>query len=107
MAPTGVLRAAINLSNFLLVSSRDEAGEPEGVSPSMARYLGSRLGVPVKLITYPGPGPLADDVNNWDIGNIANEKERAKTIKFSGSYCNIQVIASYHHHPPSQSTLSL
>ena len=94
MAPTGVLRAAINLSNFLLVSSRDEAGEPEGVSPSMAKYLASRLGVPVKMITYPGPGPLADDVTNWDIGNIANEKERAKTIKFSGSYCNIQEAKS-------------
>ena len=85
-----MLRAAINLSNFLLVTSRDQAGNPEGVSPAMASHLAARLGVPVKLITYPGPGPLADDLNNWDIGNIANEKERAKTIKFSGAYCNIQ-----------------
>ena len=78
IAPTGVLRAAINLSNFLLVTSRDEAGEPEGVSPSIARLVASKLNVPVKLISYPGPGPLSDDVANWDIGNIANEKERAK-----------------------------
>jgi len=90
LAPTGVLRAAINLSNFLLVTSRDEAGDPVGVSPAIARHLASKLGVPVKLMTYPGPGPLSDDVDNWDIGNIANEKERAKTIKFSRSYCNIQ-----------------
>lgn len=46
--------------------------------------------VPVKLITYPGPGPLADDITNLDIGNIANETERAKTIEFSSAYCNIQ-----------------
>ena len=46
--------------------------------------------VPVKLITYPGPGPLADDISNLDIGNIANETERAKTIEFSSAYCNIQ-----------------
>ena len=47
--------------------------------------------VPVKLITYPGPGPLSDDIQNLDIGNIANETERAKTIQFSSPYCNIQV----------------
>ena len=42
------------------------------------------------MITYPGPGPLADNINNLDIGNIANETERAKTIEFSSAYCNIQ-----------------
>ena len=78
LAPTGVLRAAINLSNFLLVTAKDDAGNPDGVSPSMAKLLATKLNVPVKLITYPGPGPLSDDVENWDIGNIANERERAK-----------------------------
>ena len=51
--------------------------------------------VPVKLITYPGPGALADDIANLDIGNIANETERAKTIEFSPAYCNIQVRRSH------------
>ena len=51
--------------------------------------------VPVKLITYPGPGALADDIANLDIGNIANETERAKTIEFSPAYCNIQVRHSH------------
>ena len=91
LAPTGVLRAGINLSNFLLVTRRDEvSGEVRGVSPAIASFIADKLGVPVKMITYPGPGPLADDIDNWDIGNIANETERAKTIQFSSSYCNIQ-----------------
>ena len=91
LAPTGVLRAGINLSNFLLVTGRDEAsGEVRGVSPAIATHIADKLGVPIKMITYPGPGPLADDIDNWDIGNIANETERAKTIQFSSSYCNIQ-----------------
>ncbi|MFC7689923.1 hypothetical protein ACFQY5_10220 [Paeniroseomonas aquatica] len=34
LAPTGVLRAGINLSNFLLVTGRSPEGEPEGVSPA-------------------------------------------------------------------------
>ena len=45
LAPTGVLRAAINLSNFLLVTGRDDDGLPTGVSPDMARELARRLGV--------------------------------------------------------------
>ena len=36
IAPSGTLRAGINLSNFLLVSSRGPAGEPAGVSPDIA-----------------------------------------------------------------------
>ena len=58
--------------------------------------------MPVKLITYPGPGPLADDIKNLDIGNIANETERAKTISFSSAYCNIQ--ATYLVPPDSEIT---
>ena len=34
LAPTGVLRAGINLSNFLLVTGKSPAGDPEGVLPT-------------------------------------------------------------------------
>ena len=60
LAPTGVLRAGINMSNFLLVSSKDAAGGPVGVAPDMAREIATRLGVPVKYVTYKAPGELAD-----------------------------------------------
>ena len=36
LAPHGVLRAGINLSNFLLVTGRSGSGDPVGVSPDMA-----------------------------------------------------------------------
>ena len=35
LAPTGTLRAAINMSNFLLVTGKTESGDPEGVAPSI------------------------------------------------------------------------
>ena len=44
LAPTGVVRAGINLSNFLLVSGRTESGDPVGVAPDMARAI--RASVP-------------------------------------------------------------
>ena len=60
LAPTGVLRAAINLSNFLLVTDKTAAGDPVGVSPDMARAVADRLGVGVEYISYATPGELAD-----------------------------------------------
>lgn len=92
LAPTGVLRVGLNLSNFLLVSSQSESGEPDGVSPAMARAIAAKLGVEVVLIPFDGPGDVADAAADdvWDIANIAAEPERAKTITFSPPYCEIQ-----------------
>ena len=72
LAPTGVLRAGINLSNFLLVTGRSAAGDPEGVAPYMAGEIANRLGVPIKYVPYNTPGELADaaDTGAWDIGLI-------------------------------------
>ena len=92
LAPTGVLRAAINMSNFLLVTGETADGDPDGVSPDLARAIAQKLGVDVQLLPFKGPGELADAATEdiWDIGNIAAEPERAKTIQFSPAYCEIQ-----------------
>ena len=52
LAPTGVLRAAINMGNFLLVTGRTPSGDPDGVSPDMARAIADKLGVPVKYVPF-------------------------------------------------------
>lgn len=92
LAPTGVLRAGINMSNFLLVTGRTPSGDPTGVSPDMAAEVAKRLGVPLKLVPYQNPGLLADAAvrDEWDIGNIGAEPQRAETIAFTAAYCEIQ-----------------
>lgn len=92
LAPTGTLRAAINLSNFLLVTGKGTDGNPEGVSPDMARALADRLGVGLELLRFKSPGELADAAATgaWDIGNIGAEPARAETIAFSAAYCEIE-----------------
>ena len=92
LAPKGYLRAAINLSNFLLVTGKESNGDPQGVSPDMAKALANELNVDIKLITFNRPGELADAMSEdaWDIGNIANEPERAKSITFSLPYTTIE-----------------
>ena len=92
LAPTGVLRAGINLSNFLLVSGTAADGSLQGISPDIANLVASTLGLPCELICFDRPGKLADAVNQdiWDIGNIAFEAERAQTLDFSHPYVVIE-----------------
>jgi polar amino acid transport system substrate-binding protein len=92
LAPTGVLRAGINLGNILLVTGRSATGDPEGVSPDMARAVAERLGVPVVYVPFPRPGELADAVgtNVWDIGLIGAEPARAEKIAFTAAYVEIE-----------------
>jgi polar amino acid transport system substrate-binding protein len=92
LAPTGVLRAAINMGNMLLVTGREANGDPQGVSPDMARAIAERLGVPVKYVPYAKPSELADDAGKglWDIGNIGAEPQRAEKIFFTAAYAEIE-----------------
>ena len=92
LAPTGVLRAGINLSNFLLVTGRSATGDPQGVAPDLAGEIASRLGVPIKYVPFKSPGELADAVGTgvWDIGLIGAEPQRAEKIVFTAAYCEIE-----------------
>jgi polar amino acid transport system substrate-binding protein len=90
LAPGGVLRAGINLSNFLLVTGRAANGDPQGVAPDMAGEIAARLGVPLKLMPYQNPGELADAVAEWDVGLIGAEPARAEQIAFTAAYLEIE-----------------
>ena len=92
LAPTGVLRAGINMSNMLLVTGRTESGDPAGVSPDMAAEIARRLGVAVTYVKYEKPSLLADaaGTNAWDIGLIGAEPARAEKIAFTAAYCEIE-----------------
>ena len=92
LAPTGVLRAGINMSNFLLVTGRTEDGSPDGVSPDMARAIAQRIGVPLSLVPFRTPGEVADaaDGDVWDIALIGAEPQRAERIAFTDAYVEIE-----------------
>jgi polar amino acid transport system substrate-binding protein len=95
LAPEGTLRVALNLSNFLLVTSAPEGGEPVGIAPDIGRELARRLGVPVRFVRYPNPGDLAAAVSGgaWDVGLIGADPLRATEIVFTPAYLEIE--ASY------------
>lgn len=92
LSPHGMLRAGINLSNFLLVSSRTADGGPAGVSPDMAAILAECLGLPLAYVPYESPGPLADaaEGDQWDVALIGAEPQRAAVIDFTPAYTEIE-----------------
>lgn len=102
LAPKGVLRAAINLSNFLLVTGRDASGNPVGVAPDMARAMAEQLGVDVQYVPFATPGELGDRVGDdvWDVGLIGAEPQRAQRIAFSPAY--VEIAATYLVGPDSK-----
>ena len=92
LAPTGVLHAGINLSNFLLVTGRTADGDPVGVAADVAKAIADSLGVPIKYVTFKSPGELADQAGKgvWDIGLIGAEPQRATVMTFSAAYVEIE-----------------
>jgi polar amino acid transport system substrate-binding protein len=90
LAPTGVLRAGVNMGNFLLVTGRAPNGDPTGVSPSMAQAIAERLGVPMQPKPYARPNEVAEAVGDWDIALIGAEPQRAAKISFTAAYCEIE-----------------
>ena len=105
LAPTGVLRAGINMSNFLLVTGKTASGDPQGVAPDMAAEIARRLGVPVKYVQFERPSKLADaaGTNTWDIGLIGAEPQRAEKIAFTDAYCEIEATYLVQPNSPFQS----
>jgi len=92
IAPTGTLRAGLNMANGLLITGKTPDGQPDGVSPDMARALAEKLGIGVELVRFATPGEVADAApsNVWDIGMIGAEPVRAEKIDFSAAYVEIE-----------------
>ena len=92
LAPTGTLRVALNMSNFLLTRKDPATGEAAGVAVDMGRELARRLGVPVQFLQYDSPGKVADAAKTgvWDAGFIGAEPQRANEIDFTAAYVEIE-----------------
>lgn len=92
LAPTGILRAGINMSNGLLVSERTTDGGPAGISPTLAADIAAALGLKITYVPYPNPGALADAAtrDEWDIALLGAEPQRAEVIGFTAAYAEIE-----------------
>jgi polar amino acid transport system substrate-binding protein len=92
LAPTGKLRAAINVGNPILAARGPTGGEPSGVSVDLARELARQLGVPVQLAVFESAGKVveAGKAGGWDIAFVALDPARATEIAQSPPYVVIE-----------------
>ena len=93
LAPTGTLRAGINLGNIVLAQTLPD-GQLGGVSVELARELGRRLSVPVELKPFDAAGKSfeAMKAGSLDILFLAIEPVRAAEVEFSAPYVIIEGV---------------
>ncbi|WP_396436109.1 ABC transporter substrate-binding protein [Limnohabitans sp.] len=91
-APTGKLRASINLGNPILANKNPQTGEPFGVSIDLARAFAERLGVDIELVVFDAAGKSVEAVRGEqaDIGFFAIDPLRGEGIAFTSPYVLIE-----------------
>jgi polar amino acid transport system substrate-binding protein len=90
-APTGTLRAVINLGNPIL-AGRDAAGKAAGVSVDLAAEFARRLGVQIELVVVDTAAQSVEAVvaEHADIGFFAIDPLRGEHIAFTNAYVLIE-----------------
>lgn len=91
-APTGALRASINLGNPILANRDPSSGEPCGVSVDLARAFAEHLGVPLELVVFDAAAKSVEAVSDEraDFGFFAIDPKRGETIAFTSPYILIE-----------------
>ncbi|WP_346275908.1 transporter substrate-binding domain-containing protein, partial [Pseudonocardia sp.] len=92
LAPTGTLRASINLGNPVLAQGTPTA--PTGVTVDITRELGSRVGLPVELVCFDAARKSfeAMTVGRADICFLAIEPAREAEVAFTAPYVVIEGV---------------
>lgn len=95
LAPTGTLRAVINVGNPILASRAPGDPTPRGVSVDLAREMARRLGLPVELVVMPSAGRAVETMRaeRADIGFFAVDTSRGQGIDLTAPY--IEIEATY------------
>lgn len=91
-APSGRLRASINLGNPILANWDDQSGKPFGVSVDIANELARRLNLPLDLVVFDAAGKSVEAVTAEaaDFGFFAIDPVRGKGISFTAPYVLIE-----------------
>ncbi|MDR7051133.1 polar amino acid transport system substrate-binding protein [Duganella sp. 3397] len=90
-APTGTLRASINLGNPILANPGDGV-TPGGVSVDLARELAALLELPLELVVFDtaGKSVAAVESGQADVGFFAIDPVRGADIAFTAPYVLIE-----------------
>jgi polar amino acid transport system substrate-binding protein len=90
LAPTGVLRAAINAANAVL-ARRMPTGQLDGAALRIAAEVAAALDVGLEPVVYASAGKVTQAVaaDEWDLGFLAIDPARVGAICFTQPYLYI------------------
>ncbi len=91
-APSGKLRASINLGNPLLAQQHPQTGVLSGVSIDLASAFAAQLGVDVAWVVFDAAGKSVEAVRaqQADLGFFAIDPLRGEGISFTSPYLLIE-----------------
>ncbi|GAA0607414.1 ABC transporter substrate-binding protein [Craurococcus roseus] len=95
LAPTGRLRAALIVSNPVLVQRDAATGALGGGSVEPARALADSLGVPLEPVPYAIPAQYAESLAGgapWDAGFAARDPARGEFVGFGPTYMEVDNV---------------
>lgn len=92
VAPSGVLRAAINLGNPILAGKDLQTGKAKGVSVDLAQALADRLGVALSCEVFETAAQSVNAVTTQaaDVGFFAIDPLRGQGLNFTAPYVLIE-----------------
>jgi polar amino acid transport system substrate-binding protein len=101
-APTGTLRAAINVGNPILANRDAATGKPYGVSIDLATAFARKLGVKIdcRVFESAGESVAAVTADEADIGFFAIDPLRGAGIAFTLPYVLIEGFYLVRHDSP-------
>ncbi|GAA1596367.1 transporter substrate-binding domain-containing protein [Kribbella sancticallisti] len=92
LAPTGVLRASINLGNPVLAQGTPDA--PTGITVDLAREIAARLDVPVEFVCFDAARKSFEAMTegNADLCFLAIDPAREAEVAFTAPYVVIEGV---------------
>lgn len=92
LAPTGKLRATINVGNPILAAVEKNTGAPRGVSVNIAHELARRIGAPLECVVVEAAAKSVETVASGraDVGFFAIDPVRGADIAFTEPYILIE-----------------
>lgn len=92
LAPTGTLRASVNLGNPVLAQGTPEA--PAGITVDLAREIGRRLALPVETLCFDAARKSFEAMADGraDLCFLAIDPAREKEVAFTSPYVVIEGV---------------
>ena len=109
LARVGILRAAVNFGNAVVVQRDSANGRPRGLAVDIADELARLLSVPLSIVGFDGAAQIfeAGRVGDWDLAFLAIDEARRQQLDFTAPYVVLESTYLVHDGSPYRNVLDV